>query len=250
MTTIDTARMTRDEIIDALNDAPERSTATDLDGDTWTKQVGVVWGLDRDGGFDDETPVTASTLVDHNVVVTIEYRGPAGILPMNEAVRRFMTAAKQPIPDSPAIPAADVAANRLAMLLEEVDEVSVANGFTGLFDAALEWKADRDAKKQQGVNPGNLEHRIAEHIRVGKYDLVEAIDGYVDVTYVAEGGTLENAGYRASIDCRNEVIRNNDTKILPDGTVLKDGLKVIKPDTHIPADIPAVVARHIAEAAS
>lgn len=75
----------------------------------------------------------------------------------------------------------------------------------------------------------------------GKPDLIEAADAIGDMLVVVYG-----AANRLGIDAEavfNEVMRSNNTKIWPDGTVHKRELdgKVIKPSTYSPANIEDVL---------
>lgn len=142
-----------------------------------------------------------------------------------DGTEAFLVAANHPIPDAPAIPAADVVALRLKLLVEEVTELMQAVGFDDLYDylecAADEVVADvvEDAREADDV------------------DLVEMVDAFHDITVIAYGGALETAGADAARRAADEVTRSNLAKIV-DGKVLRrSDNKILKPKNWTPPDI-------------
>lgn len=75
-------------------------------------------------------------------------------------------------------------------------------------------------------------------------DLVEAIDGLMDLLYVTVG-TCVSMGFDIE-PFFNEVHRSNMSKVWPDGKIHKreDG-KTIKPDTYSPANISGILNEEI-----
>ena len=142
-----------------------------------------------------------------------------------DGTEEFLVAAGHPIPAAPAIPAADVVALRLKLLVEEVTELLQAIGFDDLYDylecAADEVVADvvEDAREADDV------------------DLVEMVDAFHDITVIAYGGALETAGSVGARRAADEVTRSNLAKIV-DGKVLRrSDSKILKPDGWQPPDI-------------
>ncbi len=142
-----------------------------------------------------------------------------------DGTEAFLVAAGHPIPAAPAIPAADVVALRLKLLVEEVTELMQAVGFDDLYDylecAADEVVADvvEDAREADDV------------------DLVEMVDAFHDITVIAYGGALETAGSVGARRAADEVTRSNLAKIV-DGKVLRrSDSKILKPDGWQPPDI-------------
>ncbi|WP_037162548.1 hypothetical protein [Rhodococcoides fascians] len=121
-----------------------------------------------------------------------------------DGTARFMTAAAQPIPDTPGIPPAKTVANRLAMLLEEVDELAKGIGFSGIVDATL---AVQDTPREL------LEDRIQGFIDTNIFDVPDVTDAYNDIIVVSHGGTLETAGIKGARLTQAEVTRANDDKV-------------------------------------
>lgn len=142
-----------------------------------------------------------------------------------DGTEKFLRAANHPIPDAPAIPAADVVALRLKLLVEEVTELMQAVGFDDLYDY-LECAAD------EVVADVVEDARDADDV-----DLVEMVDAFHDITVIAYGGALETAGVDAATRAADEVTRSNLAKVV-DGKVLRrsDG-KISKPDGWQPPNI-------------
>lgn len=101
-----------------------------------------------------------------------------------DGTEEFLHAAGHPIPDAPAIPAADVIALRLKLLVEEVTELMQAVGFYGIHDY-LECAEDYSAVDV-------IEDAIDGV--AGSVNLVEMVDAFHDITVIAYGGALETAG--------------------------------------------------------
>lgn len=142
-----------------------------------------------------------------------------------DGTEEFLRAAQHPIPDAPAIPAADVVALRLKLLVEEVTELMQAVGFYDLYDY-LECAAD------------DVVADVVEDAReADDVDLVEMVDAFHDITVIAFGGALETAGSVGARRAADEVTRSNLSKIV-DGNVLRraDG-KISKPPGFVPPDI-------------
>lgn len=163
---------------------------------------------------------------------TIEENMLTDVPNLLDGTEEFLTAADHPIPDVPAIPAAEDIALRLKLLLEEFDEELVAVGFDGIRDyvTCLEDGEDLDV--------------IQESIDAGKVDLVEMVDAFHDITVIAYGGALETAGSAAAKATAAEVTRSNLAKIV-DGKVLRrDDGKIQKPPGFQPPDIAGVLEAH------
>lgn len=142
-----------------------------------------------------------------------------------DGTEEFLRAACHPIPAAPAIPAADVVALRLKLLVEEVTELMQAVGFDDLYDY-LECAADEVVAD------------VVEDAREGgDVDLVEMVDAFHDITVISYGGALETAGADAARRAADEVTRSNLAKIV-DGKVLRrEDNKILKPEGWLPPDI-------------
>ncbi len=163
-----------------------------------------------------------------------------GLPGLLDGVEVFMRAADQPIPDTPAVPPAPVLALRLALILEEVEELFTAAGITKRELGTLVggWRAEEYTEQILGLIEYDEEFG-------GSVDLAELIDAYHDITIIARGGALESAGVAATFATANEVTRSNLAKIGPDGKIAKraDG-KGIKPEGWTPPDLVGVLASH------
>ncbi|QDH91822.1 MazG-like nucleotide pyrophosphohydrolase [Mycobacterium phage Phrappuccino] len=73
-------------------------------------------------------------------------------------------------------------------------------------------------------------------------DLVEIVDGLLDIIVVAWGTLLDYVGPRAALRAASEVVRTNLAKVLGPGLPLKraDG-KVLKPEGWTPPDIAKAI---------
>lgn len=116
----------------------------------------------------------------------------------------FMEAAGQSTPTTPGAPTAKRVALRLAMLLEEVDELAKGIGFSGIVDATL---AVQDAPREL------LEDRIQGFIDTGFFDVPDVTDAYNDIIVVSQGGVLETAGPEGTRLTQDEVTRANLDKV-------------------------------------
>lgn len=140
----------------------------------------------------------------------------------------FMRAAGQPIPDRPAVPAAETIALRLSLLVEEVNELCRAVGFDDI-DHYLDCAAN-DAVEWQ-----------LSRTDLGGIDIVEMVDAFHDIVVVAHGGALETAGSDATKATAAEVTRSNLDKVV-DGKVLRrEDQKIMKPENWTPPQIAAVL---------
>ena len=75
-------------------------------------------------------------------------------------------------------------------------------------------------------------------------DLVEYVDGNLDLIVVAWGNLLAAIGKDAAVECAAEVTRSNLAKA-PGGVVTRNGLgKILKPADWTPPDIAGVLAKH------
>jgi predicted HAD superfamily Cof-like phosphohydrolase len=75
-------------------------------------------------------------------------------------------------------------------------------------------------------------------------DLVEYVDGLLDIIVVAHGSLLSFIGKDAATECAAEVTRSNLAKA-PGGGVTRDQFgKIQKPADWTPPDIAGVLAKH------
>ena len=188
------------------------------------------------------TPYTATDVITDGPVTIHHVPGEVFPLPdLLTGTERFMTAAGQPIPDTPAPPPARTLAARLLMLAEEVAELC------GTYNLAL-YHLD-DFQRTARLNPDRAAHELADEIEACREngsneegaepaEMVDAVDAFLDIAVVAYGGALEVAGIAAARRAADEVTRSNLAKIGPDGAVAKreDG-KVMKPAGWTPPDI-------------
>ncbi|RYF57968.1 MAG: hypothetical protein EOO27_13980 [Comamonadaceae bacterium] len=90
-----------------------------------------------------------------------------------------------------------------------------------------------------------LEEEWNETIRADNNDdLVEYVDGHLDMIVVAWGNLLTAIGKDAAVACAAEVTRSNLSKTV-NGEVLRDEFgKIMKPPTYSPPDIAGVLAKY------
>ncbi|WP_032364051.1 hypothetical protein [Rhodococcoides fascians] len=142
-----------------------------------------------------------------------------------DGTEEFLRAAQHPIPDAPAIPAANVIALRLKLLVEEVTELMQAVGFDDLYDylecAADEVVADVVEEAREGGDVG----------------LVEMVDAFHDITVIAFGGALETAGSVGARRAADEVTRSNLSKVVAGKVLRRADNKILKPPGFVPPDI-------------
>ena len=75
-------------------------------------------------------------------------------------------------------------------------------------------------------------------------DMVEILDGLVDVLYVTVGAAVSYGLGDILMDAFTVVHKNNMTKCGPDGKAIKDGSgKVIKPKGYVPVDLQTLLFR-------
>lgn len=75
-------------------------------------------------------------------------------------------------------------------------------------------------------------------------DLVEVVDGLLDIIVVAHGALLSYIGKDAAVECAAEVTRSNLSKA-PGGVVTRNEYgKIMKPADWTPPDIAGVLAKH------
>lgn len=167
-------------------------------------------------------------------------RHPMGEHPVRQT-GHFHLLCEIPTPEAPIIPSVTSREQRLAFILEEFLELVEACGCGMTLNG-------------ESINSAALK---VEHIEGTRYDVVEAADALSDLN-VVNNGTAVEWGIPVHVT-DYEVYSSNLTKILPDGTVIRNGVtegyregepghqpnrpdgKICKPVSFIPANIPAAL---------
>lgn len=152
-----------------------------------------------------------------------------------------------PTPEAPIIPSVTSRDQRLRFILEEFLELVEACGF----------RLELDVQDEGGNMVLPHDALRLGHIEGSRYDVVEVADALSDLN-VVNNGTAVEWGIPVHVT-DYEVYSSNLTKVLDDGTVIRNGVtegyregepghqpnrpdgKIVKPASFVPANIPAAL---------
>lgn len=153
----------------------------------------------------------------------------------------------------------EVAAN--VNLLSGTSIFMTLAGQTDIPPAALEWDGHDgtwdghddcpdegcDHLKMRSLRTKLLEEEYTEYQDKGENvnDLVETVDGLLDIVVIAWGSLIAYIGSDAAEDCAREVTRSNLAKVIGEGLpIFREDGKVIKPEGWTGPDIAGVLKHH------
>ena len=153
-----------------------------------------------------------------------------------EAVREFMIPSGQTINESPMISSDKDVYLRSRLILEEVTEF--------IFAALGKTEEASPVLAHLGYAMTHLMDIANKGVAIKEVDMQEMFDAVIDIE-VINLGTALTFGFPVE-DGFKEVHRSNMSKILPDGTCLRDDNgKILKPEGYSPPDLKTVLLSHL-----